>query len=124
MTMTTAPSPSASPPPPAAPSPEDRPWFNTPRPQDYRGEEQANRPRTVAVTALSLNELANDYGVNFGFVQVPRIDDRAYRQAVTAVALAWVILALGVHLCLGWQVLPAGLKYAMPVLDVVLLTVL
>jgi hypothetical protein len=80
--------------------------------------------RIIAVTAFYLIELANEYGVNFGVLQVPRIEDRAYHQAVTAVALAWVILALGVHLCLRWQILPAGLKYATTLLDVVLLTVL
>ena len=120
MTMTTSFSPS-----PTAPlSPDDRPWFITSRWQDYQGEERANVLRIVAVTAFYLIELANDHGVNLGFIQIPKIHDQAFHQAVTAVALAWVILALGVHLCLRWQILPAGMKYLTTILDIVLLTVL
>jgi hypothetical protein len=104
--------------------PEDRPWFITSRRQDFQGEERANVLRIVAVTAFYLIELANDHGVDLGFIQIPRNHDQAYHQAVTAVALAWVILALGVHLCLRWQILPAGLKYVTTLLDIVLLTVL
>jgi len=120
MTMTT----SFSPSPTASLSSDDRPWFITSRRQDYQGEERANVLRIVAVTAFYLIELANDHGVNLGFIQIPKIHDQAYHQAVTAVALAWVILALGVHLCLRWQILPAGMKYLTTILDIVLLTIL
>lgn len=120
MTMTT----SFSPEPTASLSPEDRSWLISSRRQDYQGEERANVLRIVAVTSFYLIELANDHGVNLGFVQIPRITDPSFHQAVTAVALAWVVLALGVHLCLSWQILPAGMKYLTTVLDIVLLTIL
>jgi hypothetical protein len=107
-----------------SPSPDDRPWFITSRRQDYQGEERTNLLRIVAVTAFYLIELANERGMNLGFVQIPKVPDQAYHQAVTAVALAWVMLALGVHLCLRWQMLPAGLEYLTTILDIVLLTVL
>jgi len=120
MTMTTLFSPSPTP----SSSPNDRSWFITSRRQDYQGEERANVLRIVTVTAFYLIELANDHGVNLGFIQIPKIHDQAFHQAVTAVALAWMILALGVYLCLRWQMLPARMKYLTTILDIVLLTVL
>lgn len=103
---------------------DDRPWFITSRRQDYQGEERANVLRIVAVTLFYLIELANDRGVDLGFIQIPKIHDQAYHQAVTAIALAWVLLARGVHLCLRWHILPAGLKYLTTILDIILMTVL
>jgi hypothetical protein len=85
---------------------------------------RANLLRLVAVTAFYLIELVNYFGVDLGFIQLPKVSDQAFHQVVTAVAVAWVMLGLGVYLCLRLYVFPAGLKYTATGLDVVLLTLL
>jgi hypothetical protein len=45
-----------------------------------------------------------------------------FHQVVTALAIAWIMVALATMVCLRAQILPAGLKYATTLSDVVLLT--
>jgi hypothetical protein len=106
------------------PGAQDRPWYIVGRWQEYQGEARANLLRLAAVAAFYTIELINYYGVDLGFIQLPKVSDLAFHQTVTAVAVAWVMLGLGVHLCLRLRILPAALKYASTGLDMVLLTLL
>src|SRR5204862_5024610 len=92
---------------PPIPEAQDRPWYIVGRWQEYRGEERANLLRLAAVAAFYIIELINYYGVNLGFIQLPKVSDLAFHQTVTAVAVAWVMLGLGVHLWLRLHILPA-----------------
>ena len=47
---------------------------------------------------------------------------RPFHQAVTALALTWALVALGVLVCLTQHVFPAGLKFLSTTADLVLLT--
>src|SRR4051812_22045676 len=93
---------SASLPPDASPIPgaQDRPWYVVGRWQEYQGEARANLLRLAAVAAFYVIELINYYGVDLGFIQLPKVTDLAFHKTVTAIAAAWVILGVGVHLWL------------------------
>lgn len=106
------------------PGTEDRPWYIVGRWQEYQGEARANLLRLGAVAAFYAIELINYYGVDLGFIQLPKVSDLAFHKTVTAVAAAWVMLGLGVHLWLRLHFVPSALKYISTVLDVVLLTLL
>ena len=92
--------------------------------QEYEGEARANLLRLAAVAAFYAIELINYYGVDLGFIQLPKVSDPAFHQTVTAIAAAWVLLGVGVHLWLRLHLMPAALKYVSTGLDVVLLTLL
>jgi hypothetical protein len=100
----------------------DRPWFIVGRWLEYEGEGRANLLRIVGIAAFYIVELMNYYGVNLGFFEMPRIRDRPFHLAVTALAVAWTMVGLGVQLCLRRQVFPWTLKYISTGCDVVLLT--
>jgi hypothetical protein len=110
----------------AAPIPgsEDRPWYIVGRWQEYQGEARANLLRLAAVAAFYLIELINYHGVDLGFIQLPRVSDLVFHKTVTAIAAAWVLLGVGVHLWLRLHLMPEALKYVSTALDVVLLTLL
>jgi hypothetical protein len=106
------------------PGAQDRPWYIVGRWQEYEGEARANLLRLAAVAAFYAIELINYYGVDLGFIQLPKVRDLAFHKIVTAIAVAWVMLGVGVHLWLRMHLLPSALKYVSTGLDVVLLTVL
>src|SRR5580658_1961985 len=110
--------------PPPVPGSENRPWYIVGRWQEYQGEARANRLRLAAVAAFYAIELINYYGVDLGFIQLPKVSDLPFHKTVTAIAAVWVILGLGVHLWLRLHLLPSALKYVSTGLDVVLLTLL
>jgi hypothetical protein len=94
---------------------EDRQWFIVGRWQEYEGESRANLFRIAGVGLFYCIELANYWG---GVV------DRPFHQSVTALALAWAFVALGVLICLTQHVFPASLKFLSTAADLVLLTVI
>jgi hypothetical protein len=102
----------------------DRSWHIVGRWQEYEGEARANMLRVVGVAAFYAIELINYRGLNLGVLELPRRADVTpeFHRAVTALAIAWTMLALGVHLCLTRQVFPAALKFVSTGLDFVLLT--
>jgi hypothetical protein len=109
---------------PPVPGADDRPWYIVGRWQEYEGEARANLLRLAAVAAFYAIELINYYGVDLGFIQLSKVSDAAFHRTVTAIAAAWVLLGLGVHLWLRMHLLPEALKYVATGLDVVLLTLL
>jgi hypothetical protein len=121
--MSTAPASStmAVPNPPGA---DDRPWYIVGRWQEYRGEERANLLRIAAIAAFYAIELINYYGVDLGFIHLPKVRDAAFHRTVTAITAAWVLLGVGVHLWLWMRLMPEALKYVATALDAVLLTLL
>ncbi len=112
----------------AAPSPvpgaDDRAWYIVGRWQEYEGEARANLLRVAAIAAFYAIELINYYGVDLGFIQLPKVSDAAFHRTVTAIAAAWVLLGVGVHLWLRMRLMPEALKYVSTGLDVLLLTLL
>jgi len=100
----------------------DRQWFIIGRWQEYEGEGRANVLRIVGIAAFYVVELVNYYGLRLGFFEMPKVVDQSYHQAVTALAVAWTMVALGVLLCLRQQVFPAVLKFISTGCDVVFLT--
>ncbi len=104
------------------PGSEDRPWYIVGRWQEYQGEARANLLRLAAIAAFYAIELINYYGVDLGFIQLPQVRDLAFHKTVTAIAAAWVMLGLGLHVWLRLHFLPAALKYVSTGLDVLLLT--
>lgn len=100
----------------------DRQWFIIGRWQEYEGEARANVLRIVGIAAFYVVELVNYYGLRLGFFEMPKVVDQPYHQAVTALAVAWTMVALGVLLCLRQQFFPAALKFVSTGCDVVLLT--
>jgi len=106
------------------PGSEDRPWYIVGRWQEYQGEARANLLRLAAVAAFYAIELINYYGVDLGFIHLPKVGDLAFHKTATAIAAAWVLLGVGVYVWLRLHFLPAALKYVSTGLDVVLLTLL
>jgi hypothetical protein len=100
----------------------DRQWFIVGRWQEYAGEARANLLRIAAIGAFYVIELVNYHGLDLGPLQMPSMVDQQFHQVVTALAIAWTMVALGTQLCLKVQVFPSGLKYVTTGCDVVLLT--
>src|SRR3954452_2552426 len=100
----------------------ERQWFIVGRWQEYDGEGRANLLRIVGIAAFYIVELINDHGLSLGLVQMPRIRDRAFHLAVTALAVSWTMVALAVLLCLRRHIFPAALKFLSTGADLVLLT--
>jgi hypothetical protein len=104
----------------ATPSPaSDRSWFIVGRWQEYEGEARTNLLRIVAIGTCYGLEL-----VNYHLLSTPDAAFTAYHQKVTALAVAWTMVALAVLLCLKRQIFPAVLKYISTGCDLVLLTAL
>jgi hypothetical protein len=109
---------------PLVPGADDRAWYIVGRWEEYEGEARANLLRLAAVAAFYAIELINYYGVDLGVIRFPKVRDPAFHRTVTAIAAAWVLLGLGVHLWLRMRFMPAALKYVATGLDAVLMTVL
>jgi hypothetical protein len=100
----------------------DRQWFIVGRWQEYDGEGRTNLLRIVGIAAFYIVELINYHGLNLGFFQMPRIRDRPFHLAVTALAVSWTMVALAILLCLRRHIFPAALKFLSTGGDLVLLT--
>jgi hypothetical protein len=94
---------------------ENRQWFIVGRWQEYEGESRANLFRIVGIGLF--------YGIEWANYAAGKVD-RPFHQAVTALALAWAVVALGVLICLTRHVFPASLKFLSTTADLVLLTVI
>ena len=100
----------------------DRHVFILGRWQEYEGEARANLLRIIGIGAFYIVELLNYYGLQLGFIEIPRLADRQFHEAVTALAVVWTMISLGVLLCLRQRFFPAVLKYLTTSCDLVLLT--
>lgn len=101
---------------------DDLSWYIVGRWREYEGETRANLLRVVGIAAFYLVELANYRGFQLGGFAMPRVVDRRFHLAVTAVAVAWTMLALGVQLCLSRRIFPATLKFVSTGADILLMT--
>lgn len=109
---------------PSADALRDRSWQIVGRWQEYEGEARANLLRVLGVAAFYAIELVNYHGLHLGFLELPRQQDLTpeFHKAVTALAVAWTMLALGVYLCQARRIFPAALKFVSTGIDLVLLT--
>jgi hypothetical protein len=103
---------------------EDRQWFIVSRWQEYDAEARANLLRIVGIGAFYMVELGNYAGFRLGPLQLPPVEgvDVVFHRAVTAAAIAWVTLCLGVLMCLKRGIFPSWLKFISTSADVVMLT--
>lgn len=101
---------------------DDRQWYIVGRWQEYEGEGRTNLLRIAGIAAFYIVELINYHGLNLGFVAMPRIRDRAFHLAVTALAVSWTMVALAILLCLRRHIFPAALKFVSTGCDLVLLS--
>jgi hypothetical protein len=105
------------------PSNADRQWFIIGRWQEYDGESRANLLRIIGIGAFYAIHLLNYYGLQLRWLQVPQQQRAAEIHAgVTALAVAWTFVALGILLCLRRRIFPTWLKFVATACDVVLLT--
>jgi hypothetical protein len=102
----------------------DQPWFIVGRLREYDGEQRANLLRIVGIAAFYAIELINRYGLQLGFVSMGPVAgvDQRFHLAVTALAVVWTMVAMGVWVSLRNQIFPASLKYITTACDIVLLT--
>jgi hypothetical protein len=102
----------------------DRQWFIVGRWQEYEGEARANTLRIIAIGAFYIVELINYHGLRLGFFEMPKVVDQTFHQAVTALAVAWTVVGLGVLFCLSHRFLPRLLKFVSTGCDILLLTLI
>lgn len=100
----------------------DRQWFVIGRWQEYAGEARANLLRIAGIGAFYIVELINFYGLHLGPINLPATVDVKFHEQVTALAVAWIMVALATLVCLKLRYFPAWLKYATTLSDVALLT--
>lgn len=100
----------------------DRQWYIVGRWQEYKGEAQANLLRIVAIGGFYAVELLNYYGLHVGNLVLRSRVTATFHQTVTALAVAWVGVALVVLYCLRRRVFPAAMKYLSTAADLLLLT--
>ncbi len=102
----------------------DRHWFILGRWQEYEGEARANVLRIIAIGTFYIVELCNYYGLDVGFIELPKLVDTSFHQTITALAVAWTLLNLGVLFLLNRRIFPWFLKFFSTGCDIVLLTVI
>ena len=100
----------------------DRQWFIVGRWQQYEGEARANLLRIAGIGAFYFVELIDYHGLRLGPLEMPAVVDRSFHQAVTALAAAWIVMALAVLLCLKQRIFPSPIQYLSTAGDLVLLT--
>jgi len=100
----------------------ERQWFIVGRWEEYEGEGRANLLRIIGIGAFYTIELLNYYGFRLGPIELPAVVDEQFHQTVTALAVAWTMVALGTLLCLRRQIFPPALKYVTTGADILLLT--
>lgn len=100
----------------------DRQWFVIERWQEYAGEARANLLRICGIGLFYAIELLNFYGLHVGPIELPVSVDAGFHQAVTALTVAWTMMALATLVCLQIRFFPRWLKYATTLGDVVMLT--
>ena len=94
--------------------------------QEYEGERRANLLRLLGIGAFYTVELINRRGLRLGVLEFPPVagaDDR-FHYSITALAVAWTMLGLGVMLALRRPTYPGWLKYVATLGDLALLTAL
>ena len=86
----------------ASPASADRQWYIVGRWQEYEGEARANLLRIIGIAAFYIVELVNYYGLDLGFLELPKVEDvtKPFHQGITALCVAWTMVALGILLCL------------------------
>ena len=72
----------------------DRQWFVIERWQEYAGEARANLLRIAGIAAFYVVELINFHGLHIGSIDLPVSVDVQFHQKVTALAVAWTMVAL------------------------------
>lgn len=98
------------------------PWLAITRVQEFRGEERANLLRAIGIALFYIVELANYHGIPaLGMERVSGVDD-SFHAAVTALAVAWIMVSVGVVILLRNKIFPSALKYVSTAADLVLLT--
>ncbi|HEX3998098.1 MAG TPA: hypothetical protein VHX65_06080 [Pirellulales bacterium] len=102
-------------------TPHDRQWFIVSRWHQYEAEARANLLRIVGIAAFYVVELINRGG-RIGALELPRVSDDRFHAAVTALAVAWTMVALSTLVCLRRQYFPAAMKFITTSCDLVLLT--
>ena len=100
----------------------DRQWYIVERWQEFEGEGRTNLLRIVAIGVFYLVELAQYQWLPPAGADPAEL--ASYHQKVTALAVAWTMVSLGVLLCLRMRVFPAFLKYVSTGCDLLLLTAL
>lgn len=100
----------------------DRQWFVIERWQEYAGEARANLLRIAGIAAFYVVELINFHGLHVGSIDLPVSVDVQFHQKVTALTVAWTMVALATLVCLKLRYFPNWLKYATTLSDVALLT--
>lgn len=102
-------------------SANDRQWFIVSRWQQYEGEARANLLRIVGIGAFYIIEMIN-HGGRIGGLELPQVSDDRFHAEVTALAVAWTMVALATLVCLRRQFFPAAMKFVTTACDLVLLT--
>jgi hypothetical protein len=102
----------------------ERQWFIVTRWQEFEGEATTNLLRIVGIGVFYAVELLNYHGLRLGGLELPKLDtiDRRFHYAVTALAVAWTLLSLGVLVCMRRRVFPLALKFVSTGCDLALLT--
>lgn len=89
---------------------------------DFDMEERTNRIRLLAIAVFYLIELINFYGLNVGLIEFPAVVDRKFHESITALAVCWVLVAIGVRSLRTSGLWRRGLPYLATAADLVLLT--
>jgi hypothetical protein len=102
-------------------SPHDRQWFIVSRWQQYDGEARSNLLRIFGIAAFYIIEMIN-HGGRLAAIGLPQVSGDQFHAEVTALAVAWTMVALATLVCLRRQFFPAAMKFVTTGCDLVLLT--
>ena len=94
-------------------------WQDTRRIEAWAGEVRVNLIRLAAIIAFYGNHLVQVYLLR----DDPAVD-RSFHITVTALALAWAMAVLALHICLSRRYVPPALKYVAVSWDIIMVTAL
>lgn len=114
---------------PDVPSTSDRSWFIAQRWQQFEGEARANLLRITAIGTFYLIHLWSYFSSqgklpDWGVLQLAGEGEvgKKFHVMVTLLAIAWSMLAVGVHLSLRARIFPTWISLVSTLGDVVFLT--
>lgn len=96
-------------------------WYVTERWQNLDGEFRSNYCRGLSIGAFYLIHLLH-YARPMGMFELDEQPSIVFHRCVTLIAAIWILMSVGIDLCLRNRVFPRWLPYAATTVDVILVT--
>jgi hypothetical protein len=99
-------------------------WKIVQRWQEFRIEALVNFLRLSCIILFYLIELINFHGLKLGPIEINKVVDLSFHKLISALALLWGAISIGIFLFLRERIFPSLFKYLTTGLDLIFLTLI